>query len=438
MELTAQEWVTLNSPLPASLAGVKAELTGLSYGMLKLRIPGDHRLVEKQLTDLQPLSVDIYDSDRTYHFKGVTQGDRLRTEVLLRVSQHEQALLEELQGQVRKNQHIDLCMNGDVESSDRDNGLKQIRLMPRAIPELNWDDIDPSVNFLGRKFAWPVLITGMTGGVRRGTDINRCLARIAAKYQIPLGVGSQRIALEQSDYADIFRVKHLEPDVFLLGNIGASQLLTAEDPVRYCQRAVDMIAADALAIHLNVMQECIQAGGDRNFRGVIDVIHRVCSGLTVPVMVKEVGAGLDPASASQLLEAGVRALDTGGRGGTSWGYIEGLRAADQETRRLGTLFRDWGLSTGESLRRLLPIVKQSGTELVATGGIRHGLDVARACAAGATMAGIGLPFFRAALESEKAAEKEFLFISRGLKIAMLTTGSRRIQDLNAALIPDHG
>jgi isopentenyl-diphosphate delta-isomerase len=337
----------------------------------------------------------------------------------------------------RKVHHIELCETRDVESSDRNQGLAGWTFMPCALPELSWDELDTSCQFLGKEFAAPILITGMTGGVDRGRDINHNLARAAAARGIPMGVGSQRLALEDPRFAGIFDVKKEVPGVFLIGNIGAAQLVggrSASQARDLCLRAVEMIKADALAIHVNVLQEMIQIEGDRDFRGVTARVAEIVEGFPVPVIVKEVGAGLDPRSALRLAQTGVAAIDVGGRGGTSWGWIEGLRAGDPQTLELATAFRDWGLTTGDALtmaRDALGADRQ--TALVATGGIRTGVDVAKVIALGANMAGIGLPLFKAALKDSAQVEVVLDQILRGLRTVMMCTGSRNLNGLSKSL-----
>ncbi|MBM4252978.1 MAG: type 2 isopentenyl-diphosphate Delta-isomerase [Deltaproteobacteria bacterium] len=334
--------------------------------------------------------------------------------------------LADLMTLVRKNQHINICASQDVEASDRYTGLEEITLLPCALPELDWSELDTSTWFLGHRFKLPLLVTGMTGGLARGADINLRLARAAAACGIPMGVGSQRVALDNPDHAAIFTVKKTVPDLFLIGNIGIAQLLSA-DAVSLCQRAVEMIEADALAIHVNVLQEVIQVEGDRNFRGVLAKIAAVARALSVPLLIKEVGVGLDPITAQRLIEAGVAALDCGGKGGTSWSLIEGERASSPVTRAVARTYRDFGIPTAVSLaaiRAALPHVS-----LAATGGVRDGLMVAKACALGANVCGIGLPLLRAALLSEQAVHEELTTFAQGLRIAMIATGATSLSDL---------
>lgn len=357
--------------------------------------------------------------DQTFHFRN--EMPRIPAE---------KARLTDLLNLVRKNQHITLCETVDVEASDRYTGFSDLGLRPVALPDLAWNDLDTSRRFLGYRANLPLLVTGMTGGLQRGAEINQRLARAASHFGIPMGVGSQRVALENPEHAAIFKLKQFAPQLFVIGNIGMAQL-TRADALDQCKRAVEMIDADALAIHLNVLQEVIQVEGDRDFRGLLDQIALVASRLGVPVMVKEVGFGIDPDSAKKLVGAGVQALDCGGKGGTSWGYIEGLRAESVVTRSVATTFRDFGIPTAiavHAIRRSLPAI-----DLVATGGIRDGLTVAKGVALGATMCGLGLPLLRAALEGEDQPFTVLETFAQGLKTAMICTGSRTLESLPARL-----
>jgi isopentenyl-diphosphate delta-isomerase len=334
-------------------------------------------------------------------------------------------------GLVRKGQHIAICATMDVEASDRYTGFNDVTLRPMALPELAWNDLDTNVSFLGRRFPLPLLITGMTGGLSQGAEINRRLARVAQHYGIPMGVGSQRVALENPDHAAIFAVKSFAPDVFLIGNVGISQI-RSDDAVEKCRRAIDMIRADALAIHVNVLQEVVQVEGDKDFRNIFDSINRVVRSLDVPVLVKEVGCGIDVETARRLVETGVAAIDCGGKGGTSWSLIEGARAKSQVTQQVGLTFRDWGIPTALSVATVHQAVPS--VPLIATGGIRDGLTVAKALALGASFCGIGLPIFKAALESEEAPFSVIETFTQGLRTAMICSGARDLSELHTRLI----
>jgi isopentenyl-diphosphate Delta-isomerase len=320
---------------------------------------------------------------------------------------------------VRKGQHIDLCVTQDVEHSTRANGFDQIDLPVVSLPETSWDEVSLQTKFMGHLFSAPFLITGMTGGIAQASVINERLARAASTLHIPMGVGSQRLALENDEHSGIFKLKRHFPHLFLIGNIGIGQLIRS-DYLDLCNRAVEMIDANALAIHVNVLQELIQVEGDRDFRGIIDKIGRIQEDLHIPILVKEVGAGLDASTASKLYERGVRHFDVGGAGGTSWAHIEGLRSSHPMIQRRGQIFRDWGLSTAAALKTIHGMLPDA--ELVATGGIRNGLIALKALYTGATITGIGLPLLRAATASDDAPLELLHAFCDELKIAKICSG----------------
>ena len=322
----------------------------------------------------------------------------------------------------RKNQHIDLCAERDVEAKDRDTGFDSLTFMPCALPELDWQQLDTSTKVWGRVFDVPLLISGMTFGVVKSELINRRLAEAAARFNVPMGIGSQRIALEKNQ-----QPQKKIAGVFLIANLGISQLSRDN-----CQRALEMIEADAIAIHLNVMQELIQNEGDRNFnKGIYTKLAEVCRDLSCPVIVKEVGFGIDPTTAQRLFDCGVQTIDVGGKGGTAWGWIEGLRADNPQTLTLAESFRSWGIPT--AFATYLVRKQLAEATLIATGGIRDGLTVAKALALGANLCGIGLPLLRAALIGEEQLEQTLTTIIRGLKITMLATASCETKELQQAL-----
>ncbi len=367
-----------------------------------------------QLTNVQALTLE---GDNEEHRQFVAEIQDATGKVWLR----------DALGKLRKNQHIAICADQDVETSDRYTGFSDYHFLPQALPELNLQDVQTKTSFLGREFAAPMLITGMTGGIERGAEINRRLALAAQNAGIPMGVGSQRIALDDPNLAAIFAVKQYAPKVFLIGNIGAAQLVNGLS-IADCQRALDMIDADALAVHVNVLQESVQVEGDHQFHGLLKKLATLKRNLAVPMIVKEVGGGIDPVTAKRLDEIGIDAIDTGGRGGTSWGFIEGKRSNSRLTQHAADTFRDWGIPTAYALRAL----HQQSTKaaLIATGGIRSGLDIAKAIALGASMTGIGLPLFRAALlEVEHAVDDLLATYLHELKITMLCTGAKTLTDL---------
>lgn len=335
---------------------------------------------------------------------------------------------------IRKNQHISLCSTVDVEAKDRNTGFSEVVLKPQALPELDWHELDTTTEFLGHRFAYPILITGMTGGLEQGASINRHLALAAQALRIPMGVGSQRVALDNPEHSAIFCVKKFAPKVFLIGNLGIAQIahVSPETALDLCRRAVKMIDADALALHANVLQEAVQIEGDRNFRGVLRNIEFVTARLGVPVILKEVGVGLDLETGLRLGEAGIAALDVGGKGGTSWSYIEGLRTSEPLVRQVAEVYRDWGIPTAVALYEMSRHLSRP-IPLIATGGMRDGYMIAKGVALGATLCGVGLPLLKAALKSTEEVAYTVETLVHGLKTAMIATGSASLKDLKKPL-----
>ncbi len=424
MNQPSTENILLTSPLRWTAAqGLSGVVVGIGTQSLHLR--SDVPMTQQRLASLE---VTIPDGP-SLSFDG-TLSDKDEQLHLTVESSVAKKSLQDLLNIVRKDQHIEICRDQNVESSDRFTGFGELQFIPAALPELDFADVETQSEFLGRSFALPILITGMTGGIEKGAEINRRLALAAARFNIPMGIGSQRMALENPEYAPIFAVKKYAPNLYVIGNIGCSQLLRA-DALEICQRAVEMIEADALAVHINVLQECVQVEGDRHFKGILQRLEEVCRHLSVPVIVKEVGCGIDPITADRLKKAGVAAIDVGGRGGTSWGYIEGLRANARETKDLADTFRNWGIPTAYSVAA----IRQWNEEfpMIATGGIRDGLTVAKAVALGANMVGVGLPLLRAALQNEEEPYHVLRSLERGLKTTLVLTGSRTLKDLSRRL-----
>jgi isopentenyl-diphosphate delta-isomerase len=298
------------------------------------------------------------------------------------------------------------------------------------LPELDIDEIDLGATFLGKKLKAPLLISSMTGGFDLARKVNRNLAAAAQELGLAMGVGSQRVAIEEPSVADSFQVRDLAPDILLLGNLGAVQLNYGYG-VEQCRRAVRMIGADGLILHLNVLQEAVQPEGNRNFKGLTGKIAGVCRALEVPVVAKEVGSGISVDVAMRLRQAGVKAIDLAGKGGTSWYAVEATRAA-KAGQPVDATFAAWGISTEEALvsvRQCLPEM-----ELVASGGIRTGLDVAKAIALGANVAALGQPLLAPALESPRKVVELLRRIIYELKIAMLCAGAGDLAALGRAPI----
>lgn len=328
--------------------------------------------------------------------------------------------------QSRKADHIRVCLEDNVQFRQTTSGLENYRFRHCALPELDWDDIDLSTSFLGKSLQAPLLISSMTGGTEQARAINRRLAAIAQHYRIAMGVGSQRVALENPEVRSTFSVRAIAPDIPLFANLGAVQL-NYGCTIESCQRIVDWLEADALILHLNPLQEAVQTGGDRNFRGLLGQIKTLCNQLPVPVIAKEVGNGISGSLAEKLLEAGVSAIDVAGAGGTSWAKVEGERAKDPLQRRLGNTFGDWGLPTAECLTEIRAVAPQ--VPLIASGGLRNGLDVAKAIALGANLGGLALPFLQAAAISEAALHDLMEALLAELKTTLFCTGSSALADL---------
>lgn len=313
-------------------------------------------------------------------------------------------------------------------SQTGDTGFSKYRFIHNALPEVDFDKIDTSVRFLGKKVNYPFFISCMTGGVKEGKKINRNLAAAAQKHNIAMGVGSQRAAVEHPKLKDLFVARGVAPDIPLLANVGLVQLNYGFGAEEF-QKIVDMIDADALAIHINPVQEAIQPEGDRNWEGLLAKLPKVIKKISVPVIVKEVGFGLSSDVAARLYKAGVRIIDTAGWGGTSWAVVEGERR--DGWRSAGSLFGEWGIPTSESIRMCAQVSKKNKGRLVVlgSGGIRTGVDVAKAISLGSHMVGIAAPFAQAAVISTAKVSEYIEKIGLELKIAMLGVGAKNITEL---------
>jgi isopentenyl-diphosphate delta-isomerase len=334
----------------------------------------------------------------------------------------------------RKNEHLRTCLHEPVEFEGMTAGFERFRFVHQALPDLASHEVDLSTSFLGRRLHAPLIISPMTGGTPMARDINRRLAGGAAKVGIAMGVGSQRAAVEDPALADTYRVRDVAPDIALLANLGAVQLNYGYG-VEECQRAVDMIDADGLMLHLNPIQEFLQGEGNRDFRGLLPKIERVCRLLGRPVIVKEVGWGLAPDVVRALFEAGVSAVDVAGAGGTSWGRVEARRSPARLVRQLATVFDTWGMPTAEAIRGARLAVGD-GPTIIGSGGIRNGLQAAKALALGANLAGMALPLLRPATVSAEAVAEYLEHIVAELRLAAFASGSRSVEALRkSSLVP---
>ncbi|MGB3535702.1 MAG: type 2 isopentenyl-diphosphate Delta-isomerase [Microcoleaceae cyanobacterium] len=326
----------------------------------------------------------------------------------------------------RKADHLRVCLEEDVQFSHITSGLEQYRFNHCCLPELDYQDINLQTRFLGKDLNAPLLMSSMTGGTELARLVNTRLATVAQHYRLAMGVGSQRIALEQPQLAPTFAVRSVAPDILLLANLGAVQL-NYGCGVKECLHLVELLEADALILHLNPLQECVQSQGDTNFKGLFNKIAQVCQQLSVPVIVKEVGNGISSAMAQQLIDVGVTALDVAGAGGTSWAKVESQRAKDPKQRRLGQIFADWGIPTAECITTIREIAPDF--PLIASGGLKNGLDVAKAIALGADLGGLARPFLEAAVESEAAVEEFVDILMAELKTTLFCTGSPNLSAL---------
>lgn len=328
--------------------------------------------------------------------------------------------------QIRKADHLRICLDEDVQFHGVTNGLERYRFTHCCLPELNRSEIDITTTFLGKSLGAPLLISSMTGGTEQAKTVNFRLAEVAQHYKLAMGVGSQRVAVENPQVADTFAVRSQAPDILLFANLGAVQLNYSYG-LDECLRVIDLCQADALILHLNPLQECIQPNGDTNFRGLLDKIHAVCSELPVPVIVKEVGNGISAGMAQKLLEAGVTAIDVAGAGGTSWAKVESERALNEQERRLGLTFAEWGLPTAECITSIRAIAPE--IPLIASGGLRNGLDVAKAIALGADISGLAWPFLQAASESADAVDALVQLLMAEITTVLLCTGNATLSQL---------
>jgi isopentenyl-diphosphate Delta-isomerase len=332
----------------------------------------------------------------------------------------------------RKIEHVNIALGQDISVAQRAN-WNDVQLVHQALPEVDLDEIDTSVTFLGHALRYPIFMSSLTGGHQDVISINRNLARAAEHYGLALGVGSQRAAIVNPDVISSYTItREYAPSTFLIANIGAPQLIAqprhAPFTIDQVEYAITMIGANALAVHMNSLQEATQPEGDRRAAGEAAALKTLASQVNVPVIAKETGAGVCREQALLLRSCGVAAIDVGGAGGSSMSAMEAARSkarGDERTRNIGLLFQDWGIATPVS------IVEASVAHLplISTGGVRNGLDMARALALGASLVGIGFPFLKAASESYEAVCELLETIVAELKVAMQLSGATNIGQL---------
>ena len=325
----------------------------------------------------------------------------------------------------RKADHIKINLEKDVRSA-LTTGLENYRFTHEALPELDLKQVDASLKLFDKLLAAPILISSMTGGTEEAETINLRLAETAYVMRVAMGVGSQRAALENPDQARTFQVRRVAPDILLFANLGAVQFNYGYG-IDECRRAVEMIQADALILHLNPLQEAVQAGGDTNFDGLAKKIEEVCKKLEVPVIVKEVGWGISERTTRLLADCGVSAIDVAGAGGTSWSQVEMHRAPDEFTRELAATFVGWGIPTADSIlnvKRAAPNMR-----IFASGGIKDGLDIAKCVALGATLGGMAGQFLKAAAASAEKAVEVMQLTKKQIEVTMFAAGAGTVEEL---------
>jgi isopentenyl-diphosphate Delta-isomerase len=327
--------------------------------------------------------------------------------------------------QARKADHLRVCLEDDVQSGVT-TGLEQYRFDHLCLPELDWTDLNLSTQFLNRELRAPLLISSMTGGTDLAKTINFRLAEVAEEYRLAMGVGSQRVAIEKPELSESFKIRQIAPNALLFANIGAVQL-NYNYGLNQCLAAIDLLEADALILHLNPLQEAVQTRGDRNFKSLFDHLEILCEKLSVPVIAKEVGNGISGKLARRLIDCGVRAIDVAGAGGTSWAKVEGGRALDLRQRRLGETFANWGIPTADCIRQVRSVSKS--IPLIASGGLRTGLDAAKCIALGADLAGFALPFLQAANDSEESIRTLTEILMDEMKTVLFCTGNADLESL---------
>lgn len=329
----------------------------------------------------------------------------------------------------RKLDHIRINLESDVQFPRLTTGLERYRFTHEALPELSLNDIDTSTTVFGKTLAAPMLISSMTGGTETAQNINRNLARGAQAHRIAMGLGSQRAAIEDGALSSSYAIRDVAPDILLFANVGAVQLNYGYG-LEECQKAIDMVGADALILHFNVLQEAVQPEGDVDFSGLLRKVETICANISAPVIAKEVGWGFSESAARALTSAGIGAIDVAGSGGTSWSEVEYHRAPSAFHARVARSFADWGIPTADAIqhaRRAAP-----NLPIIASGGLRDGIDIAKSLALGADLAGLAGPFLQAASDSFQAVDALIRELRAQLRIAMLCTASENIAALKRA------
>ncbi len=330
----------------------------------------------------------------------------------------------------RKLEHIKICIDEDVEFQAKATGFEEIELIHHALPELNYISIDPKAEFFGRSFDYPILIESLTGGHKESIKINKILSNLASEFNIPMEVGSQRAAVENKNLIETYRVaRNASKDIFLIGNIGAAQLVT-DYGLRELELCIEMIEANALAIHLNPLQEMLQKEGDLNYQNLLPRIQEIKDQVKIPIIIKETGNGLGYQDLKALKDIGIEYVDVGGAGGTSWAAVESYRYERENSQvRVASTFRDWGTPTAVSTI----LASKLGFNVISSGGIRTGLDIAKTIACGAGLAGLARPFLKAAYKEDvDTLRSQMKILIKELKMSMLLSKSANLKELKTA------
>jgi isopentenyl-diphosphate delta-isomerase len=340
----------------------------------------------------------------------------------------------------RKQQHVEITLSKDVSFRSKTPGFERFEFLHNALPELNFSEIDTSAAFLGKRLSFPLIISSMTGGYKDAQRINRLLAEVCAEMHLAMGVGSQRQAMEDSTYHRSFSVvREVAKEIPIFGNIGAAEVAKLKDASKV-QRLADLIHADGFAVHLNPLQEFLQPEGSPDFRGVLKGIEILVKGLTIPVIVKEIGAGISAAAAKRLTDVGVRIIDVAGAGGTSWAGVEIIRRKNENGKprsarnaesSFPSVFWDWGIPTVDALRQVSALKQQTADlKVISSGGIDSGMAIAKSIALGADLAASARPMLKA-LENggKKALARTLAGWMLELKGAMFLTGTKTVEDL---------
>ncbi|UCE44521.1 MAG: type 2 isopentenyl-diphosphate Delta-isomerase, partial [Candidatus Bathyarchaeota archaeon] len=332
----------------------------------------------------------------------------------------------------RKSDHLKIGLRKNVKAKQMSTGFEDIYLVHKALPEIEREKINLSTIIFDHKFSAPLVVGAMTGGVREATEINRAIAEAVEESGLGMGVGSQRAAIEDPGRENTFAVtREKAPTAFLMANIGGPQLVRGYG-AKEAKKAIDMIDANALAIHLNPLQETIQLEGETNYRGILKKIGEIAEAVDVPVIVKETGAGISAEEAEMLEAAGIAGIDVAGVGGTSWAAVEYHRAKrdrDELRQRLGKAFWDWGIPTVASL---VETVQSVNVPVIASGGVRSGIDVAKALSLGASLTSIALPILPLATEGEEEVKKELQLVLEELRSTMFLVGAGSVEGMKGA------